>query len=257
MALDDYVESEVAIAVAATAAILSPRVRGALRTGAVYGLAGVMTAADAIGAFAEGIARGMSGGRAQVNTTATGQPTQHEETSIEVDVPVSVAYNQWTQFETFPQFMDGVEQVTQRDDTHLHWKAKVGGKTEEWDAEITEQAPDQRIAWRSTSGAPNEGVVTFDKRGANRTRVTLRLSYTPQGPAEQAGAALGVLARQVEDDLNRFKAFIEARGDATGAWRGEIQGGAVQETETEAAAPAEGGGRTRRARRAQGGEGNE
>lgn len=254
MALDDYVESEVAIAVAATAAVLSPRVRGALRTGAVYGLAGILTAADAIGAFAGGIARGAASARGGESDAAEGQPAQSEETSIEVDVPVRVAYNQWTQFETFPRFMEGVQEVTQRDDIHLHWKAKVGGKTEEWDAEITEQVPDERISWRGTGGAPNEGTVTFDKRAEGRTRVTLRLAYTPQGPAERAGAALGVLSRQVTDDLHRFKTFVEARGDATGAWRGAVQGGAVQDTGTE---EPETPTRPRRGRRAQGGEANE
>jgi len=258
VALDDYVESEVAIAVAATAAILSPKVRGLLRQGAVYGLAGVLTAGDAIGSFARSVSHGArqasagATGPDAARGTAEGQPTQDEETAIEVDVPVRVAYDQWTQFETFPQFMEGIEEVTQRDDTHLHWRATVGGKQEEWDAEITEQRPDELISWRGTSGAPNGGTVTFDKRGEGQTHVTLHLVYTPQGPVEQAGAALGVLSRQIEGDLRRFKEFIEARGHTTGAWRGEVQGGSVQDADADAAlGKPDSGVRPRRSRRTQ------
>ncbi|HEX8033468.1 MAG TPA: SRPBCC family protein [Ktedonobacterales bacterium] len=143
--------------------------------------------------------------------------------SIDVHVPVHTAYNQWTQFESFPQFMEGVESVQQVDDKHLHWKAKVGGKVQEWDAEITEQIPDQKIAWRSISGAPNGGVVTFNYLGPNETRVLLSIDYEPQGVAESAGAALGFMDRQVKGDLERFKTFIESRGQETGAWRGTIE----------------------------------
>jgi uncharacterized membrane protein len=143
--------------------------------------------------------------------------------SIDVNVPVHTAYNQWTQFESFPQFMEGVEEVRQLDDKHLHWKAKVGGKVQEWDAEITEQIPDQKIAWRSISGAPNGGVVTFNYLGPNTTRVLLSIDYDPQGVAESAGAALGFMDRQVKGDLERFKRFIESRGQETGAWRGTIE----------------------------------
>ncbi|MGZ3583818.1 MAG: SRPBCC family protein [Ktedonobacterales bacterium] len=143
--------------------------------------------------------------------------------SIDVNVPVRTAYNQWTQFESFPQFMEGVESVQQFDDKHLHWRAKVGGKVQEWDAEITEQIPDQKIAWRSISGVPNGGVVTFNYLGPNETRVLLSIDYDPQGVAESAGAALGFMDRRVKSDLERFKTFIESRGQETGAWRGTIE----------------------------------
>ena len=143
--------------------------------------------------------------------------------SITVDVPVHSAYNQWTQFETFPQFMDGVQEVRQESDTRLHWTAKVGGKTEHWDAEITEQVPDRKIAWRSISGAPNAGEVTFQPRSAGSTEVNLWLEAEPRSMTEKVGDAIGVLDRQVKSDLEKFKHFIEGRGgESTGAWRGEI-----------------------------------
>ncbi|MBX6342984.1 MAG: SRPBCC family protein [Thermomicrobiaceae bacterium] len=145
------------------------------------------------------------------------------EKSIEVRVPVRTAYNQWTQFEEFPKFMEGVEEVRQLDDRRLHWRAKVDGKEEEWDAEIVEQIPDKRIAWRSTSGAENAGVVTFHYIDPTTTRVMLQLSYDPEGVVESVGDALGFMSRRVEGDLERFKEFIEAHGQATGAWRGEIE----------------------------------
>jgi uncharacterized membrane protein len=150
------------------------------------------------------------------------------EKSIDVNVPLSTAYNQWTQFEEFPRFMEGIEEVRQLDDKRLHWRATIGGKREEWDAEIVEQVPDQRVAWRSTSGAPNSGVVTFESLGAATTRVNLQLEYTPQNAVESTGDAMGVLSRRVEGDLQRFKEYIESRGAETGAWRGEIHGGQVQ-----------------------------
>lgn len=143
--------------------------------------------------------------------------------SIDVHVPVRTAYDQWTQFASFPQFMEGVKEVRQRDDTHLHWVADVAGKTEEWDAEITEQTPDQRVAWKSTTGAANAGVVTFHRLDASQTKVTLQMDWQPQGVTEAAGAALGFDDRQIKGDLERFKAFIESRGDATGAWRGTVE----------------------------------
>jgi uncharacterized membrane protein len=145
------------------------------------------------------------------------------EKSIEVRVPVHTAYNQWTQFEEFPRFMEGVEEVRQLDDTHLHWRAKVGGKEEEWDAVITEQIPDERIAWTNTSGARNAGVITFHKLDPQRTKLMLQLDYEPQGAVENIGSALGMVGRRVEGDLERFKEFIEARGGETGAWRGEVR----------------------------------
>lgn len=142
--------------------------------------------------------------------------------SIDVDVPASVAYNQWTQFEEFPRFMEGVESVRQLDARRLHWCANIGGKVEEWDAEITEQIPDKRIAWRSTSGAPNAGVVTFHRIDDDKSRIMLQIDYTPQTWAETLGDLLGFLGRRVQGDLERFKEFIDRRREATGAWRGEI-----------------------------------
>src|SRR5829696_8739206 len=147
------------------------------------------------------------------------------EKSIVVDVPVSTAYNQWTQFEEFPEFMEGVEDVTQEGDTKLFWRANIGGKDVEWEAAITEQKPDERISWRSTTGAYNAGTVRFEPAG-NGTRVFLRLEYEPEGFFESVGSALGFVDRRVEGDLERFKDFIEDRGTETGAWRGEVHGGA-------------------------------
>ena len=144
------------------------------------------------------------------------------EGSVDVDVPVRAAYDQWTQFETFPQFMEGVEKVEQVTDTQLRWHAKIAGKDETWDAKITEQDPDQRVAWTSTSGAKNAGVVTFHRIDATTTRVTLQMEYEPDGPVESAGDALGLVKGRVQGDLKRFKAFIEERGAPTGAWRGEV-----------------------------------
>ena len=145
--------------------------------------------------------------------------------SIEVDVPIRVAYDQWTQFESFPEFMEGVDEVRQLDDTHLHWKADVAGSTEEWDAEITEQEPDMRIAWTSTSGAKNGGVVTFHHISERTTRVTLQMDWEPQGIVQNVGDKLGFDARRVKGDLERFKAFIEDRGAPTGSWRGTVEQG--------------------------------
>jgi uncharacterized membrane protein len=143
--------------------------------------------------------------------------------SIDVDVPVRVAYDQWTQFEEFPRFMDAVEKVEQLDDTHLRWTAKIAGVTKTWTAKITEQTPDQRIAWTATEGAQNAGVVTFHRLDDRKTRVTLQLDVEPEGVVESAGDALGFVQRGAKDDLKRFKAFVEDRGVATGAWRGEVR----------------------------------
>jgi len=148
--------------------------------------------------------------------------TSSVEESIELDVPVSTAYNQWTQFEEFPRFMQSVEEVRQLDDTHLHWRANVAGKTEEWDAEITEQIPDERIAWRSTSGVPNSGVVTFHKLGAKRSKVMLQMDYTPQTAGERIGNAIGGVKLTAKANLQRFKDLVEQRGVETGAWRGTV-----------------------------------
>lgn len=143
--------------------------------------------------------------------------------SIEVNVPVKTAYNQWTQFEEFPKFMEGVEQVKQIDDKRLHWKANIGGKTEEWDAEITEQIPDQRVAWTSKGGAMNAGLVTFSPLGDAKSKLTLEMEYVPNGAVEKMGDALGLVTKRIEGDLNRFKDFIESRGRETGAWRGTVK----------------------------------
>jgi uncharacterized membrane protein len=142
--------------------------------------------------------------------------------SITLDLPVSTVYNQWTQFEDFPQFMEGVESVTQLDDKRLHWIAEIGGTREEWDAEIIDQTPDRRIAWQAITGKPNAGAVTFQPEGTNRTRIELEIDYQPEGLKEKAGDVLGVVDRRVEGDLERFKDFIESRGVETGAWRGNI-----------------------------------
>lgn len=145
------------------------------------------------------------------------------EHAIEVKVPIRTAYNQWTQFEDFPRFMDKVEEVRQLDDKRLHWRASLAGHEEEWEAVITEQQPDERIAWTSTTGAKNAGVVTFHYIDPNTTRVMLQLDYEPAGAVEKAGSALGIPQKQIEGDLERFKKFIEAQGHETGAWRGEVE----------------------------------
>ena len=144
------------------------------------------------------------------------------EKSIDVDVPVRAAYNQWTQFETFPEFMEGVTSVEQLNDTRLRWTATIAGHEKAWEAEITEQRPDERVAWRSVDGAPNAGVVTFHRLDDDRTRVMLQLEAEPEGAVETVGDAVGVFDRRVEGDLRRFKEFIESRGAETGAWRGEV-----------------------------------
>jgi uncharacterized membrane protein len=149
------------------------------------------------------------------------------EKSIKVDVPLRVAYNQWTQFEDFPRFMEGVKSVRQLNDRKLHWKAAIAGNEVEWDAVIVEQVPDQRIAWTNTTGATNAGTVTFLPAGPDATLVTLRLEYEPEGVVEHVGSVLGLVERRVEGDLKRFKEFIETRRHETGAWRGEIHGQAV------------------------------
>lgn len=142
--------------------------------------------------------------------------------SIDVNVPISTAYNQWTQFEEFPKFMDSVHEVRQIDDTHLHWRADVAGKEVEWDAEITEQIPDKRIAWRSTTGVPNAGVVTFHKISDSTTRVMLQMDYEPQSVDEKVGDTLGLVKMQAKGNLTRFKQLLEGRGTETGAWRGSV-----------------------------------
>ena len=144
------------------------------------------------------------------------------EESIDINVPVRTAYDQWTQFEEFPAFMEGVDKVTQIDDTHLHWVAEIAGVKREWDSVITEQHPDERVAWTSTSGTSNAGVVTFHKLDDARTRVMLQLDIQPQGAVERAGDALGIIKRRASGDLERFKELIEQRGTADGGWRGDV-----------------------------------
>ncbi|MGE4428961.1 MAG: SRPBCC family protein [Solirubrobacteraceae bacterium] len=144
------------------------------------------------------------------------------EQSIEVAAPIRAAYDQWTQFEEFPSFMEGVQQVRQSDDTRLHWKAEIAGATREWDAEITEQHPDERVAWRSTDGLTNAGVVTFHKLDDGHTKVMLQLDIETEGLAEKAAGASGLIDRRAKGDLERFKDLIEARGAASGGWRGEV-----------------------------------
>jgi uncharacterized membrane protein len=144
---------------------------------------------------------------------------------IEVEAPLSVVYNQWTQFEEFPRFMEGVEEVEQLDDTRLHWVAKVGGKRAEWDAKILSQEPDRRISWESEDGKQNRGTVTFEEVGPTSTRVRLELTYLSEGVVEQLGSAVGLDRRRVRGDLQRFKEQIEEQGTASGSWRGKIEGG--------------------------------
>jgi uncharacterized membrane protein len=143
------------------------------------------------------------------------------EKSVTVDRPLRDVYDQWTQFEEFPRFMEGVKEVRQLDDAHLAWRAEIGGREEAWEAEITHQEPDGRIAWRNTSGPYNAGLATFQPAG-DGTRVTLRLDYEPTGFLEKLGDALGFVSRRVEGDLERFKRFVEERGAPTGGWRGGI-----------------------------------
>ena len=158
--------------------------------------------------------------RSRKGTTRNG--IQSTEETLELMVPVSTAYNQWTQFEEFPRFMPTVHEVKQIDDSHLHWKATVAGKEKEWDSEIVQQIPDQLIEWRSTSGVRNGGTVTFDKVRDNCTRVKLRLWYQPESGDERLGGLLGGVKLTAKGNLKRFKQLLETRGGETGAWRGEI-----------------------------------
>lgn len=146
--------------------------------------------------------------------------TIHE--TIDVNVPVTTAYNQWTQFEDFPKIMDDVREVQQLDDTHVHWRAEVMGKDLEWDSEITEQVPDRKIAWRSMGGVKHAGAVEFEPVGADKTRILLHIDYEPEGMVEKTGDLLGTASRRARDELEHFKSFIEQRGHETGAWRGQV-----------------------------------
>ncbi len=144
------------------------------------------------------------------------------EKSIDVNVPITTAYNQWTQFESFPQFMEGVDRIEQTSSTQTHWVTSIGGVTREFDAEITEQHPDERVAWTTLDGPKQAGVVTFHRLAADKTRIMLQLDFEPEGLVEQAGDKLGFVTRRIEGDLGRFKKFIEERGTESGAWRGDV-----------------------------------
>ena len=152
--------------------------------------------------------------------------------SIEVDVPVSTAYNQWTQVEEFPSFMEGVQSVTQVDDTHLRWVAEVGGKRREWQAEIVDQVPDQKIAWRAIDDNGPNGIVEFEPLGEDKTLIAVEMAYEPESITEQLGSAMGVDSRQVKRDLERFKELVESRGVESGAWRGEVDAGETRSFRT-------------------------
>ena len=164
--------------------------------------------------------------RGKQSANGTGISTIDE--SIEVAVPVKTAYNQWTQFEEFPLFMEGVDDVRQRDDTRLHWVATIGGHTAEWDAKILEQHPDTQISWISEDGKKTRGTVTFEPLGESKTLIRLSMSYQAEGPIEQLGSAAGLDAQRVRGDLKRFKDLIESRGTESGEWRGEIDAGKAE-----------------------------
>ena len=163
------------------------------------------------------------------NDSTSNAPTQTSvDAEIEVGVPVTTAYNQWTQFEEFPQFMEGVDHVKQLDDTLLHWAATVSGRHAEWKARIVEQQPDRRITWESVDGKHTRGTVSFEPAGPERSRVRLEMSYRPDGTAERVGSAIGLDSRRIQSDLARFRDLVEAREAASGAWRGEIEGGVAK-----------------------------
>ncbi|HZE66153.1 MAG TPA: SRPBCC family protein [Sporichthyaceae bacterium] len=142
--------------------------------------------------------------------------------TVDVEVPVRTAYDQWTQFESFPEFMAGVDRITQLDDKHLRWQVHVGGAERQFDTEITEQHPDERVAWKSTDGVTHAGVITFHKLSDTNTRITAQIDWQPEGLKEKAGAAIGMDDHRVKADLKKFKSFIEQRGHAEGAWRGDV-----------------------------------
>ena len=179
------------------------------------------------GAAAAGAALKLRG-KASANGTAISTIDE----SIEVAVPVSTAYNQWTQFEEFPLFMEGVDDVQQRDDTRLHWVATIGGHTAEWDAKILEQHPDKQISWISEDGKKTRGTVSFEPLGESKTLIRLSMSYKAEGPIEQLGSAAGLDRKRVKGDLERFKNLIESRGTESGEWRGEVSAGQTEAKKT-------------------------
>ena len=143
--------------------------------------------------------------------------------SVDVDVPIKVAYDQWTQFESFPRFMDGVSEIRQIDDTHTHWVIEVAGITREFDATITEQHPEERVAWTTEDGPNHAGVITFHRLDDEKTRVTAQMDIDPEGFVENVADKAGILDRRIKADMKRFKEFIEGRDSATGSWRGDVQ----------------------------------
>ena len=181
--------------------------------------------AAAFGAFKF---RNRLGGAMPAVGGATGSGVSTIDESIEVGVPVATAYNQWTQFEDFPLFMDGVDDVKQLNDTRLHWVATIGGKTAEWDAKILEQHPDRQISWVSEDGKKTRGTVSFESLGEGRTLIRLSMSYKPQGAVETVGSAAGIDNQRIRGDLQRFKELIESRGEESGAWRGEVSAGTTE-----------------------------
>ena len=190
---------------------------------------GAATAAATMPSVREAVQKLMRRGKSTVGQAAGGMVSGRTPTAvfdeIHVEVPVSTAYNQWTQFEQFPQFMEGVDEVRQLDDALLHWAVTVAGKHAEWDARIVEQKPDERITWESTDGKKTRGTVAFEEIAPGQTRIQLTMSYVAEGPLERAGSAAGLDQRRIRGDLERFKEMIESRGVETGAWRGEIHEG--------------------------------
>ena len=181
-----------------------------------------------VGGAAVAAMKARNGGLPNVGIVGGGTSPRTIDESIEVNVPVSAAYNQWTQFEDFPLFMEGVEHVEQLDDTRLHWIAKVGGKTNEWDAKILEQHPDKQISWISEDGKKTRGTVTFEPVGESKARIRLSMSYRAEGLQETLGSAAGLDQRRVRGDLDRFKELIESRGAESAAWRGEVSAGTTK-----------------------------
>jgi uncharacterized membrane protein len=191
----------------------------------VLGGAGAATAVVAVPTVRARVLGLVGGTTDRLGSVAAGSSPTTITEEVEVGAPLSSVYNQWTQFEDFPAFMEGVETVEQLDDTRLRWVAKVAGKRAEWEAKILHQDPDQRIGWQSTDGKQTMGVVTFDSIGGDRTRIRLTMTYVPEGPLERAGSAVGLDTRRIRGDLQRFKELIEGRGSESGAWRGEIKAG--------------------------------
>jgi len=207
---------------------------------AIFFLAGVAMVVGAVPSLRTRVV-GFVRGRDGAGPTGVGGERAVIEEEIEVGVPITTAYNQWTQFEEFPRFMKGVDEVRQLDDTLLHWAATVAGRHAEWDAKIIEQEPDRRITWESTDGKRTRGSVSFEEAGSGRSRVRLHMSYTPEGVAEKVGSAVGLDTRRVRGDLERFRELIESRRVETGAWRGEINDG----TKTNVVQPKTGSGAAR------------